>query len=372
MDSDISYWFVGALWGGTDDQTERFLTEGVWENGYDDKHLELVKTIKPGDRIAIKASFTQKNDLPFQSNGSTASVMAIKARGCVTSNEGDGRRISVDWEPLTPEKRWYFFTHRGTIWHVKTNRWLGKGLIDFTFNNVEQDYDRFRNDPYWIERFGDNPNDTKFPWTKFYEEFATKLLNHKDDRAPLVDKLHEISQQVDGFTPLNDKGDNDAVFAIKDICPFTIMGTFNRGITDSNRKAIARKLAGILGVESEIPTSFDGIPVLNNQKSWFFAYEYERAESDIDKLWDVFDAAINFSDGDADEFGSHFADAYDTVTEVKNVGWNLTMGLYWIRPWTFLPLDGNSQRYVQEKLGTSLSLKMGLKGDVTQAITLRC
>ncbi|SFG29867.1 hypothetical protein [Neptunomonas qingdaonensis] len=105
MDSDTSYWFVGALWGGNGDQTQRFISQGIWENGYDDKHLDLVKAIKPGDKIAIKAAFTQKNDLPFQSKGSTASVMAIKARGTVTSNEGDGRLIHVDWEPLTPEKR---------------------------------------------------------------------------------------------------------------------------------------------------------------------------------------------------------------------------------------------------------------------------
>ena len=30
------YWFVGAAWGGTDDQTSRFVQEGLWENGYDD------------------------------------------------------------------------------------------------------------------------------------------------------------------------------------------------------------------------------------------------------------------------------------------------------------------------------------------------
>lgn len=205
IDSDTSYWFVGALWGGNDDQTQRFISQGIWENGYDDKHLELVKTIKPGDKVAIKAAFTQKNDLPFQSNGSTASVMSIKARGTVTSNEGDGRIIHVDWEPLTPEKRWYFYTHRGTIWQIKTNRWLGKGLVDFAFYDVDQDYARFRNDPYWKERFGDNPSDLRFPWADFYEEFATKLLSFKDDRGALVDKLHEISTQVEGLNHVNDK-----------------------------------------------------------------------------------------------------------------------------------------------------------------------
>ena len=32
-----SYWFVGASYGRTEDQVPRFLSEGIWENGYDDK-----------------------------------------------------------------------------------------------------------------------------------------------------------------------------------------------------------------------------------------------------------------------------------------------------------------------------------------------
>ena len=27
-------WFVGATYGGTDDQTPHFLHEGIWKNGY--------------------------------------------------------------------------------------------------------------------------------------------------------------------------------------------------------------------------------------------------------------------------------------------------------------------------------------------------
>ena len=38
-------WFVGATYGGTDDQTPRFLQEGIWENGYQDKYLDAVKSI---------------------------------------------------------------------------------------------------------------------------------------------------------------------------------------------------------------------------------------------------------------------------------------------------------------------------------------
>ena len=53
-------WFVGASYGATDDQTPRFLEQGIWENGYEDRYLDAVKSIQVGDRIAIKASLYAK------------------------------------------------------------------------------------------------------------------------------------------------------------------------------------------------------------------------------------------------------------------------------------------------------------------------
>ena len=41
-------WFVGASFGGVDDQTSRFLEEGIWVNGYANRYLELVRSMQPG------------------------------------------------------------------------------------------------------------------------------------------------------------------------------------------------------------------------------------------------------------------------------------------------------------------------------------
>ena len=75
-------WFVGAAFGGTDDQTARFLDEGIWElRNPTDKESALVKSMAPGDRIAIKSSYVRKYNLPFDNHGKWVSVMAIKAIG---------------------------------------------------------------------------------------------------------------------------------------------------------------------------------------------------------------------------------------------------------------------------------------------------
>src|SRR5690242_14499823 len=88
-----AYWFVGAMYGGAEDQTERFLSEGIWQNGYRDKHLDLVRSMMPGDRIAIKSAYTRKHGLPFDNRDEAVSVMAIKAIGTVRENMNDGRLV---------------------------------------------------------------------------------------------------------------------------------------------------------------------------------------------------------------------------------------------------------------------------------------
>jgi 5-methylcytosine-specific restriction protein B len=101
-------WFVGASYGGTDDQLPRFLSDGMWENGYENKHLDVVRSMRAGDRIAIKSSYTRKHELPFDSRGQTVSVMAIKAIGTITENLNDGRRVKVDWTKVEPAREWHF------------------------------------------------------------------------------------------------------------------------------------------------------------------------------------------------------------------------------------------------------------------------
>jgi len=354
-------WFVGATYGA-DDQTSRFFDEGIWENGYEDRYLDAVRSIQQGDHIAIKSTYTRKYDLPFDNHGHTVSVMAIKAIGVVTDNLGDGRRVKVDWTVLETPREWYFYTYRGTIWRVLPGDWATDALINFAFADESQDLNRFRNAPYWKERFGDGAIDKRrFGWTRFYEAVADKLLSFRENRGELVAGIHAIAARVEGLSNLQDQYENGSSGPLRDICPFTTMGIFNRGITDANRKAIAAELASLLAVDEPVPESFEGIPVLNNQRSWFFNFENRRQPDDIDALWDVFAEAIRSAESGDTDVRSAFTKTYDNTTERFGVGWNLTMGLYWIRPWNYPTLDGQSRRYINKKLGVQIGLN-GPKG----------
>ena len=137
-------WFVGA-YNDSDDthQDEEFIEQGIWQNGYTDKFLDTVNSVKVGDKIAIKTSYTKKKGLPFDNKGATISVMKIKVVGTVTANHMDGRTLEVDWDTSFKPKEWYFYTFRNTITLPKEDDWRTKALYDFLFNDATQNYDLF-------------------------------------------------------------------------------------------------------------------------------------------------------------------------------------------------------------------------------------
>lgn len=144
---EVSFaWYVGTTGndenGQWHDFSEEYIHDGVWENGWDDKFIDVVNSIQIGDHIAIKSTFTQKRNLPFNNHEKTVGAMRIKAIGVVTGNSGDGKHIQVDWTRLDPFKTWYGpGTLRETIHGVSADEGMvKKQLLGFTFGDEEQDY----------------------------------------------------------------------------------------------------------------------------------------------------------------------------------------------------------------------------------------
>lgn len=92
MNASTKYYCVGFHWHGQGDQLPRFIKEGVWENGYDNKFLDTVNNVPVGARLAAKTSYTRKE------SGKTISVLHVYAQGTVTNNPKDGQTLYVDWD----------------------------------------------------------------------------------------------------------------------------------------------------------------------------------------------------------------------------------------------------------------------------------
>jgi 5-methylcytosine-specific restriction protein B len=153
-EDEVAYWFAGAVWDNADDQLPRFLSEGIWENAHGDQPSDLIRRMKPGDRIAIKATFVQKRGLPFDSGGKLVSVMRIKATGTILENLNDGKGVKVAWDPPFEPRDWYFYTYRTTLAEADTESENGRRLVAFAFRREAQDYRWFLEQPYWAQRYG--------------------------------------------------------------------------------------------------------------------------------------------------------------------------------------------------------------------------
>lgn len=332
------------------------------ENGYDNRHLDDVKSVRPGDKIVIKSTYTRKRGLPFDNRGVPVSALKIKAVGEVTENPGDGRRLKVVWKPVHPPREWYFYTHRRTVWKVQHSSGAlpeaSAALIRFALNDEPQDHDSFLRRPFWGARYG-------FGWTAFFSDIADKLLQYRnEDRGPLITKLIAISRSVEITFP-DDRFADGTEGDLLDICPFSTFGCFNRYMqTDTKRDSFANELASFLQVRRRAPTlnwNEDGIPTLDPMRTWFFSHAKDRNPDDIGSLWNVFADAIKLADaGDEDDDNdcAAFIRSYDKIDGVKGVGTTtLAIGLYWIRPWSFPPLDKRSIKYMNEKLGEQVPEK---------------
>ena len=182
----------------------------------------------------------------------------------------------------------------------------------------------------------------EFVWIQFYMELADKLLGFKNNRSVLIEKIKEVHSVCGMKLPTLDKNNN-----IIDIDPFTIFAIFNKGIKNSNRILLLEGFKKVFNISAAVPEDFDGIPVVNNMKATFYYFEGDRKEKDIDNLWQLFENALNLSATANDETKDKFASTFDIVIKQKGVSWNITMGLYWVRPYTFINLDARNRKLLE-------------------------
>ena len=164
-------------------------------------------------------------------------------------------------------------------------------------------------------------------------ELADKLLAFKDDRQALIATLQHVYAELGMDLPTLDSGGIP-----KDIDPFTVYGLFNRGLADKKRRAVALGIGGALGVEAPLHDDFVGVPTLIN----FNATLYDQAcrgDGDIERLWDLFTVALAYADRPTEQTGAAFCHAYDAVLKQRYASWNVTMGLFWVRPYAYVNLS---------------------------------
>ena len=195
--------------------------------------------------------------------------------------------------------------------------------------------------------------ENQFQWVEFYKELADKLLVYKNNRTLLIEKVKNIYVMTGINMPTLEK-DNK----LFDIDPFSVFGLFNKSsMKESNRIKLVSAVKELFEINEEVPTSFNSIPVLNNQNATYYLFGEDRGEHDIDNLWGLFENALLYAENPSDENLDNVSRYFDIAVNLKNNGNSkITMGLYWIAPHAFLNLDSRNEWYIYEsgKLPTEL------------------
>ncbi len=173
----VSYYVLGASWYGNEngpDQSERFVENEIWENGYDDKFQDVVNGVNVGDKVAIKSSFATRDG---------KSMLRVKATGTVYENIGDGKTLKVKWDTrFTPIDLEGYGAYRNTIQKV-SNEDIGAIFKSDTSMNyfpelnkflAQAETDELKTSQY-IKSYSDlgvkvsfgQGNQSKIPWIAF-------------------------------------------------------------------------------------------------------------------------------------------------------------------------------------------------------------
>lgn len=173
-----------------------------------------------------------------------------------------------------------------------------------------------------------------FSWTPIHKEATTKMLAVSEPQKELLTTLREMEQQGLKVIRLKDQNPQGSWHPLEQIDPFTFLATFNREITEYNRRANWQFLKKRWSLQSHVPQDFSGIPTVNPQGSWFFPYSFERREGDIEALWQLAAQAMKRPITEIDE------ELFNRCCQVRMVRIpKLTIGLFWVNPHGLLPCD---------------------------------
>lgn len=180
-------------------------------------------------------------------------------------------------------------------------------------------------------------------WVSYYKELADKLTDYQNKRYELIEIVKEVYKKT-GIKFPTLASDN----VLMDIDPFTIFALFNKNsMKETNKIKILTELASELNIKSKIPSVFDSIPTVNNLNATYYNFKDYGKDNDIENLWTLFTAALNFANYPSEDNKLKFIHIFDkNITKTGNGNSKITSGLYWIAPETFANFDSRSIWYI--------------------------
>ena len=125
---------------------------------------------------------------------------------------------------------------------------------------------------------------------------ADKVLCYKNNRTDLIEAVKTAHNLANKPLP-KIENDNEV---IPDIDPFTVFALFNRGKqSEDARIALCGGYKKAFGINANVPSDFDGIPMYNYNQYCFYRFvgDPKREPHCFNTLWELFEEAIEYSAG---------------------------------------------------------------------------
>jgi len=120
-----------------------------------------------------------------------------------------------------------------------------------------------------------------FSWLSFFEEMLS-IICERYDKKSLCAVFHDIFGKGGGTI---DQFPDGTSGPLKEIDPLTFIAFFNRNNTLKKRVAFCQGAKRKFEMSANVPSDFEGIPVLRPENTWLFTYSQNRSPDDIDDLW---------------------------------------------------------------------------------------
>lgn len=100
-----------------------------------------------------------------------------------------------------------------------------------------------------------------YSWVPIHKQTIQKIVDQPISQAELLQVLREMEAAGLKVIKLQDTDADGKEFPLAEIDPFTFLSSFNRGVTDENRRENWKFLKQRWTLRAQIPDDFTGIPV---------------------------------------------------------------------------------------------------------------
>lgn len=199
--------------------------------------------------------------------------------------------------------------------------------------------------------------DNKYSWVKPFKDVSLQLLNYRNNRKLLLDIMYSILTDIGKFSEDDEKNcnfdkRNGKRCKYDDFDPFSFMNRLAI-YSEDKRSEFIQRFSEKTHVRIDIPTDYNGVPSVNPQKSCMLCFGDDRQKSDVDDLWELFEAAIKLPADQSLE--KKFVEYYNLCLSKPNCKFNLSSCLFRMDATYYISLDETNRKFIEKEMNIKIN-----------------